>query len=140
MSSKAKRARQRERREERESREERIAYSREQSRRVLELMGRDRCYDLVRQQRGPLLDAGLITAREYAALVYSGSQGSRALETYDVLIADRSDMAALLHAALEAMASSVEFDVLGGPTALFSPYKWNELKPKIEAFLERKGL
>lgn len=44
-----------------------------------------RLYDLVRYARGYLFDAGLLTPAEYAALVQTGADSARRLESYDEL-------------------------------------------------------
>lgn len=63
-----------------------------------------RIWDLVRAQRGELLDAGLITRREYAALLAdetadkpgTGSPSPRRLESYDELRAENQRLREVL--------------------------------------------
>lgn len=57
-----------------------------------QLLGHDRWLDLIRQQRGELLDAGLITHEEYGRLVMVVEGSARRLETYDVLIAELEEL------------------------------------------------
>jgi len=54
----------------------------------------DRLWDLIRYQRGELLEAGLISQQEYADLVNRGSVSARRLESYDDLAARLSEVEA----------------------------------------------
>ena len=99
------------------------------------LAEKQRLMDLVRHQRGELLEEGLITADEFAALVADSEGGARVarLEGYDALRAENQRLAEALRTL------GHDYDTRGGAINALSTWRdeWKERAEKAEAELSR---